>query len=94
LIVKIFWAGLPGKEKPPLEASEGFCKEVKDNFSEYSLPLCERAAFGLQQGFQIDEAPAHFANILPKPPTLSRAGGADLQAGFLLGFGNVLIWVQ
>jgi hypothetical protein len=74
-------------------ASEGFCKEVKDNFSEYSLPLCERAAFGLQQGFGIKETSAHVAFVEAKSPTLPRAGSADLQAGFLLGFGNVLIGV-
>jgi hypothetical protein len=84
----------PEKKNPHWLASEGFCKEVKDYFSEYSLPLCERAAFGLQAGFHIKEAFAHLANILPKPPTLPRAGGADIQAGFLLGFGNVLIGVQ
>ena len=59
-------------------------------FSEYSLPLCERAAFGFQEGFENKKTRTHFAGVFAKHHTLPRAVGADLQACTLLGFGDVL----
>lgn len=89
-----FCSSPAGKEKPPLDGQWGLLKRGQRYFSDYYLPLCKRAAFGFQEGFGIEETPAHFAVVFAKPSTLSRAGAADLQAGTLLGFGDVLSLVE